>query len=631
MEKSGPAGKDLDRFVRLQPVLNELEEIWDEIGIVSDQREKRKHVVFLHLNNLLQDMLDEEKILRKNLVENLEKNSEAVLKLTKELGLSQYEPKDGLSMLKLDEDLRMKVKELTKMKRERLAELDNLKEKEQHLCDVLCVTPYYIPSGSVPDSQQIAELKQHIATLSAEKVQRHGKFVDTRKEISTLLLELERVPASSFEKEILCEVETSFLLSSDNMKGLESLHKQLKSKQEENFAHGTGLRERLMILWDRLEEPENEREQYLSDHTGFKPSVLAQLEEEIARCELLKLQNIQKFIEGVRKELVEWWDRCRYSEEERDLFVPFHDDNYSEELMEKHEAEVNKVKKYYDEHKPLFQKLQRRQSSWNHFLELDIKANDPNRFNNRGGGLLQEEKTRKKLQKTLPKLEEELEELIAKWEEENGRDFLIDGARYSDYIKSEWENLKLQKENEKAQRVSIYIKRKNAKIMEEEMFYGSKPVTPAPAAKRRFLTTPSKTPNPKMRKVGQPLNSTQKTPGSVSRIGQSQLSIFASPSMCRPPKSANAKSFAKTPRRLRPTQDRLNRSRRALIDKNKSNNCQASMSSNGSVMTQKDTSTLSTVSGITYQDFSEGLNPKTRPNCRSSILHKSSHTRVTLL
>jgi protein regulator of cytokinesis 1 len=73
-------------------------------------------------------------------------------------------------MLKLDEDLRLKLKELTKVKRERLKELKELKEKEQHLCDVLCVTPYYIPTGSVPDSQQISELKKHIATLGAEKV-----------------------------------------------------------------------------------------------------------------------------------------------------------------------------------------------------------------------------------------------------------------------------------------------------------------------------------------------------------------------------------------------------------------------------------------------------------------------------
>jgi hypothetical protein len=52
---------------------------------------------------------------------------------------------------------------------------------------------------------------------------------------------------------------------------------QLKTKQEENFAHGTELREKLLTLWDRLEVSEDEREQFLADHTGFKPSVLAKV------------------------------------------------------------------------------------------------------------------------------------------------------------------------------------------------------------------------------------------------------------------------------------------------------------------------------------------------------------------
>ena len=117
-----------------------------------------------------------------------------------------------------------------------------------------------------------------------------------------------------------------------------------------------------------------------------------------------------------------------------------------------------------------------------------------------------------------------------------GREFLVEGVRFLDYIKYQWENYKVQKENEKSQRVSwiffllllqkqiiclkevsylvlqIYCNRTleikfvlfslqyqaKAKQTEEEMIYGSRPVTPA---KRRFAngTTPSKT--PKQRKV----------------------------------------------------------------------------------------------------------------------------------
>ena len=49
------------------------------------------------------------------------------------------------------------------------------------------------------------------------------------------------------------------------------------------------------------------------------------MREEIARCDLLKLQNIRSVIEGTRKELEEWWDKCYYSSEERAKFKPFYD------------------------------------------------------------------------------------------------------------------------------------------------------------------------------------------------------------------------------------------------------------------------------------------------------------------
>ena len=50
-----------------------------------------------------------------------------------------------------------------------------------------------------------------------------------------------------------------------------------------------------------------------------------QLREEISKCEALKLQNIQRFIEGMRHELEDWWKKCFYSEKQRNEFKHFHD------------------------------------------------------------------------------------------------------------------------------------------------------------------------------------------------------------------------------------------------------------------------------------------------------------------
>ena len=51
-------------------------------------------------------------------------------------------------------------------------------------------------------------------------------------------------------------------------------------------------------------------------------------------------------------------------------------------------------------------------------------------------------------------MEQEVADQIEEWEKQMGREFLVEGVRFLDYIKYQWENYKVQKENEKSQRVS---------------------------------------------------------------------------------------------------------------------------------------------------------------------------------
>jgi len=64
--------------------------IWDEIGFMGDQRVARKGVVLLHLRNLLDEMADEEELLRLRLVEDVEKFTADLSRLCKELGIPPY-------------------------------------------------------------------------------------------------------------------------------------------------------------------------------------------------------------------------------------------------------------------------------------------------------------------------------------------------------------------------------------------------------------------------------------------------------------------------------------------------------------------------------------------------------------
>lgn len=71
---------------------------------------------------------------------------------------------------------------------------------------------------------------------------------------------------------------------------------------------------------------------------------------------------------------------------------------------------------------------------------MDAKQNDRNRFNNRGGQLLKEEKERKMMEAKIPKIENEIKILALEFSEQNNHEFLINGESIIDVMEKEWEN-----------------------------------------------------------------------------------------------------------------------------------------------------------------------------------------------
>lgn len=117
------------------------------------------------------------------------------------------------------------------------------------------------------------------------------------------------------------------------------------------------------------------------------------------------------------------------------------------------------------------------------------------------------------------KLEKKLKSEIEAWEGEQGREFLVNGQKFMQYVAEQWELYHIEKEREKQERVSpsclcwrcilasagkclnfsLFLPKqhlKKSKQTEEDMLYGTIVRTPT---KRRFLGTT--TPN-KSRKVG---------------------------------------------------------------------------------------------------------------------------------
>lgn len=128
-----------------------------------------------------------------------------------------------------------------------------------------------------------------------------------------------------------------------------------------------------------------------------------------------------------------------------------------------------------------------RSELWSKVLELEARANDPNRlFNNRGGQLLREERERNSLSKVLsssfyvyfvlecpciiiefhsnfiinhlfqaiPKIEKELKERLLEYEQENSTPFYLNGQNLLDLIEQETEVRQGMKELQKQQKVN---------------------------------------------------------------------------------------------------------------------------------------------------------------------------------
>lgn len=495
-----------------QKALNYLWEIWESIGIPEDQKQQRTEVVRKHVKELLDMMIAEEESLKERLVKSISNCQKELNTLCSELGVEPFQEEGETTILQLEKDLRTQVELMRKQKKDRKQELKLLREQDQELCEILCMPLHEVGSASVPSLEELTQFRQRVATLRETKASRREEFVSLKRQIILCMEELDHTPDTSFERDVVCEDEDAFCLSLENIATLQKLLWQLEMRKSQNEAVCEGLRAQIRELWDRLEIPAEEREAVATVMTGSKAKVRKALQLEVDRLEELKMQNMKKMIEATRVELAQYWEQCFYSQEQRRAFAPYYAEDYTENVLQLHDAEVVRLRNYYDVHRELFEGVQKWKESWELFLEFERKASDPARFTNRGGNLLKEEKQRVKLQKTLPKLEEDLKARIEMWEQEHSMAFVVNGQKFVEYMAEQQELHRLAKEKAKQER--------QLKNKQTERVLGGTPRTPG---KRQGLapSTPSK-----LRKLN---------PSNASTIGSSSSRPLFGGTICRSP------------------------------------------------------------------------------------------------
>ncbi|XP_029010034.1 protein regulator of cytokinesis 1-like isoform X2 [Betta splendens] len=515
----------------LNRALVKLQDIWEEIGIPEEQRLQRTNDVHKHIKGLLDLMIAEEEQLQKRLLQSIESCRKELNILCSELQLPPFEEEDGCTMLQIEKNNRTRLEMMKEHKKQRMEELKGLIVKDRELCDIMCTTPFSIDRDTVPSLKELELYRAYLDDLAKEKDNRHHEFVSLKKEITEYMDNLEKSPETTFETDVMCEDEEAFCLSDENIEALKLLLSQLQERKAKNELRCSALRSKIQELWERLHIPQEEREVLQEHMTKSKKRNIEALQVEVDRLQVLKMQSMKAVIEAIRAEIALLWERCFYSKEQQQAFFPYLDDDFTEELLNLHEAEVQALKKYYDDHKELFEGVSKWQENWTLYLELDKKANDPARFNNRGGNLLKEEKQRTDLQKSLPRLEKSLKAQIDVWEEEQSKEFMVNGQKFLEYVQQQWDQHHNEKEKEKLDR-----QLKKTKQIQEEMLYGAMR-TPS---KRRIAGTP--TPG-KVRKFNG--TSTISTPNSFLSSGLS--GTMCQSSIQKPPLSASKGLGLRTP------------------------------------------------------------------------------------
>ncbi|KAI8432137.1 hypothetical protein MSG28_004620 [Choristoneura fumiferana] len=183
-----------------------------------------------------------------------------------------------------------------------------------------------------------------------------------------------------------------------NMDRLAKLRQDLQEKYDQTNNRVLELRERLSRLWECLDEDQIYRDNFLQAHPGCTPSTEAAIKEEIKRCEQIKRQKIQVFVANMRTKIKLMWDNIMYSSREREEFLHYYQDIFTEDTLTLHEMYLEKITKFYNEHKNIFDLVVTRKNLWLKQAEMDARASEPGRYHNRGGNLLREEKERKAIE-----------------------------------------------------------------------------------------------------------------------------------------------------------------------------------------------------------------------------------------
>lgn len=353
-------------------------------------------------------------------------------------------------------DLKEKYNTISRLHRERFEQVKKLVQALESYSSHLETSFVKIklpPTNSTTCPPTFDLSPSYVATLDDEFTRVYDEYNKRVNIVQTLSEEIVRLwsdlgipqaQTDSFIVEHYRESPEQLGLHQSDMDRLRSRRDKLVEEKRSREKRLKDIKTTIEALWDRLGVQEHDRKAFLAANRGCGLRAINEFEDELARLNELKRQNLHLFVEDARVRIQELWDSLYFSEEEMLDFTPAFSDVYSDALLSAHEAEIERLQTLKEQRAPILAAIDKHRSLIADRDALTASAADASRLllkpqkgeKRDPGKLLREEKMRKRIAKELPKVAADLTKTLQKYEEEYGRPFLVHGEPYVDELEA---------------------------------------------------------------------------------------------------------------------------------------------------------------------------------------------------
>ncbi|KAI1306306.1 microtubule associated protein-domain-containing protein [Xylaria venustula] len=450
---------------QVNSIIGQLHGLFDEIGVPSHDRDNREAELFAALSETLSNHVKDVTAEKKEMVDEAQRIITLIRQMETSLDdtKAQRNPEDDdlqitFPLTQCLKALKEKHTQIGRLHRERFEQVKKLVQALESYSSHLEPTfikialPPTGPKQSLPPTFDLSptyvdKLDDEFTRVYEEYTRRVATVKALSENIIQLWAEL-GTPQAQTDPAIVKyyrDAPEQLGLHEGDLSRLRTRRDKLADEKKAREKRLKDLKMAVDALWDKLGVEESERKSFLNRNRGCGVRQINEFEDELARLKELKRQNLHLFVEDARYKLQELWDALYFSEDEMLEFTPAFSDVYSDALLEAHESEVSRLETLKEQRAPALALIERHRTLVHDRDELAASSQDASRLMMRGqkgekrdpGKLLREEKMRKKISKELPKVTAELSKLLAKWEDEYGRPFLVHGERYLDLLEPE--------------------------------------------------------------------------------------------------------------------------------------------------------------------------------------------------